>query len=111
MTRTEEIKKAADELYKDSEYPVPNIYSFMKGAEWADKNPLPAWRKFEEHKPGNDVPIIVAVIHTDFKIVSYEIMRFHPMKCIPSGKGLYRMTIPDIKDELMKPLFDLSENE
>ena len=40
MTRTEEIKKAADELYKDSEYPVPNIYCFMKGAEWADNNPL-----------------------------------------------------------------------
>lgn len=111
MTRTEEIKKAADELYKDSEYPVPNIYSFMKGAEWADKNPLPTWRKFEEHGPENDTPIIVATIHPDFKIASYEIMRFNPLKCIQTGEGVFWMPIPDIPEALIKPLFGLSGND
>lgn len=30
-----EIQKAAEELFKDSEYPVPNIFCFTKGAKWA----------------------------------------------------------------------------
>ena len=30
-----EIQKAAEELFKDSEYPVPNIYCFTEGAKWA----------------------------------------------------------------------------
>ena len=111
MTRTEEIKNAADELYKGSEYPVPNICCFMKGAKWADEHPLPAWRKFEEHRPENDAPIIVATIHPDFKIASYEIMRFNPLKCIQTGEGVFWMPIPDIPEALIKPLFGLSGND
>lgn len=30
-----EIQKAAEEIFKDSEYPVPNTYCFIKGAKWA----------------------------------------------------------------------------
>lgn len=30
-----EIQKAAEELFNDSEYPVPNIFCFTKGAKWA----------------------------------------------------------------------------
>lgn len=48
MTRREEIEKAAKDIFKGSEYPVPNIYSFIRGAEWADRNPSPEWHKFTD---------------------------------------------------------------
>lgn len=48
MTRREEIEAAAKDIFKDSEYPVPNIYSFIRGAEWADRNPSPEWHKFTD---------------------------------------------------------------
>lgn len=30
-----EIQEAAEELFKGTEYPVPNIYCFTNGAKWA----------------------------------------------------------------------------
>ncbi|MCM1312826.1 MAG: hypothetical protein NC252_08035 [Roseburia sp.] len=48
MTRNEAIKRAADELFKGSEYPVPNTYSFIKGAEWADANKESVWKAMED---------------------------------------------------------------
>ncbi len=111
MTRTYEIKKAADELYIGSEYPIPNIYCFMKGAQWADNHPLPIWRRFEEHTPQNGAPIIIAVVHPDFKIASYEIMRFDPIRNFPVGECVFWMPIPDIPEEQMKPLFGVTYEE
>lgn len=48
MTRREEIEEAAKVIFKDSEYPVPNICCFIRGAEWADRNPSPEWHKFTD---------------------------------------------------------------
>ena len=61
MTRREEIEAAAKDIFKDSEYPVPNICCFIRGAEWADRNPFHEWHKFTDsdcdpmiHYSGND---------------------------------------------------------
>ncbi len=50
-----EIQKAAEELFKDSEYPVPNIYCFTKGAKWALSH---QWISVEERLPENDETVL-----------------------------------------------------
>ncbi len=50
-----EIQKAAEELFKDSEYPVPNIYCFIQGAKWA----LPhQWVSVEDELPEDDETVL-----------------------------------------------------
>lgn len=47
MNRRNEIEAAASERYKDSEFRVPNMFCFIEGAEWADKNPPDRWLSFQ----------------------------------------------------------------
>lgn len=51
----EEIQKAAEEIFKDSEYPVPNIYCFIQGAKWALSH---QWISVEERLPENDETVL-----------------------------------------------------
>lgn len=50
-----EIQKAAEEIFKDSEYPVPNIYCFTKGAKWVLSH---QWVSVEERLPENDETVL-----------------------------------------------------
>lgn len=43
-----EIQKAAEEIFKDSEYPVPNTYCFIKGAKWVLSH---QWNRVEDRIP------------------------------------------------------------
>lgn len=106
MNREEEIRQAANALFKDSEYPVPNIYSFMKGAEWADKFPKPAWVSMSESQPAYEEAVLVAVVHTDFKMMSYEVMRYNPLKySAKDSSNIFWLQIPGFPDELVRRLF------
>lgn len=99
MTRREEIEEAAKDIFKDSEYPVPNIYCFIKGAEWADRNPSPEWHKFTDSdcKLGNGQVFILAVINTEFKIVSYELARYDPViHCHITDENVRWLAIPEL---------------
>lgn len=98
MTRREEIEKAAKGLYKDSEYPVPNIYSFISGAEWADKNPSPEWYKFTDSdcKLEKEQVIILAIINMEFKIVSYELVRYDPMIHYYGNDNVRWLAVPEL---------------
>lgn len=81
MTRREEIEEAAKSLFKDSEYPVPNMYCFMRGAEWADANPSLEWHTFSDtdNRPNKGQVIILATINLEFNIASYELVKFDPL--------------------------------
>ncbi len=80
MTRIEEITAAAAERYKDSYFRTPNMYSFIKGAEWADTNPLKSWNRFsDEYMPDKGDIIALAIIDEKFNIASYELMKFDPV--------------------------------
>ena len=79
MNRQEEIHNEAAKRYKDSDFRVPNMYCFIEGAEWADKNPCPEWHRVSECVPTKGQVIILAVIEVDFKIASYRLMRYEPM--------------------------------
>lgn len=80
MNRKEEIRKEAAERYKDSDFRVPNMYCFIEGAEWADKNPLKSWNKFGNDKiPKKGELIALAVIDEQKSIASYELMNFDPI--------------------------------
>lgn len=105
MNREEEIRQAANTLFKDSEYPVPNIYSFMKGAEWADKFPKPAWVSMAESQPANEEAVLVAVVHSDFKVMSYEVILYNPLKYPAKDDNIFWMPIPELPDELVRRLF------
>lgn len=98
MTRREEIEEAAKEVFKDSEYPVPNIYSFIRGAEWADRNPSPEWHKFtdSDSKPEKEQVIILAVINMEFKIVSYELARYDPMIHYSGNDNVRWLPVPEL---------------
>lgn len=52
----QEIQKAAEELFKDSEYPVPNIYCFTKGAKWALSH---QWVSVENELPEDDETVLI----------------------------------------------------
>ncbi len=99
MTRREEIEDAAKGLFKDSEYPVPNMYSFIKGAEWADKNPSPQWHKFanSDCKPEKGQVIIIATIDMEFKVASYELARYDPMShCHIKDDNVRWLAVPEL---------------
>ncbi len=69
MNRKEEIRKETAERYKDSDFRVPNMYCFIEGAEWADKNPLKGWNKFSDDKmPMEGELIAFAVIDEQMSI-------------------------------------------
>lgn len=51
-----EIQKAAEELFKDSEYPVPNIYCFTKGAKWVLSH---QWVSVKDKLPENPMYVLV----------------------------------------------------
>ncbi len=96
MTRREEIEEAAKEVFKDSEYPVPNIYCFIRGAEWADENPSPKWHKFTDCKPSKGQVIILAVINREFKIASYQLMKYDPLTGCNNGDDIRWLAVPEL---------------
>lgn len=98
MTRREEIEKAAKGLFKYSEYPVPNIYSFIRGAEWADKNPSPEWHKFTDSdcKPEKEQVIILAIIDMKLKIVSYQLVHYDPMIHYSVDDNVRWLAVPEL---------------
>ncbi|MCM1511112.1 MAG: hypothetical protein NC116_10415 [Clostridium sp.] len=105
MTRSEAIKRAADELFKGSEYPVPNTYSFIKGAEWADSNPEFAWKAMTDNEPEKGQVIILAVIDIKSKGAVYQLLRYDPYICLDIRPGMFWMPVPDFPESLLKPLF------
>lgn len=107
MSRSETIKKAADELFKDSEYPVPNTYSFVKGAEWADNNPESPWKEMKEDEPEKGQVIILAIINLPLKGAEYRIMRYDPYVFPVVAPHVFWMPVPDLPDFLLKPLFGM----
>ena len=99
MTRREEIEAAAKDIFKDSEYPVPNIYSFIRGAEWADRNPSPEWHKFTDSdcKPKKGQVIILATIDLEFKLVSYQLVNYGPMiHCHSYDDNVRWLAVPEL---------------
>lgn len=50
-----EIQKVAEELFKDSEYPIPNMYCFTKGAKWALAH---QWNRVEDRLPEDDETVL-----------------------------------------------------
>lgn len=98
MTRREEIEEAAKDIFKDSEYPVPNIYSFIRGAEWADRNPSPEWHKFTDSdcKPKKEQVIILAIIDIEFKIVSYQLVHYDPMIHYSGNDNVRWLAVPEL---------------
>ena len=98
MTRREEIEEAAKTLFKDSEYPVPNTYCFIKGAEWADRNPSPEWHKFTDSdcKPEKGQVIILAEINMEFKVASYELVRYDPMIYYCGNDNVRWLAVPEL---------------
>ena len=90
MNRKEVIRKEAAERYKDSDFRVPNMYCFIEGAEWADKNPCPEWHRFSECVPEKGQVIIYAVIEADFKIASYQLMQYNPLLPMPQGDNVIK---------------------
>lgn len=97
MNRKEEIRKEAAERYKDSDFRVPNMFCFTEGAEWADKNPCPEWHRFSECEPEKGQVIILAVIKADFKIASYQLMRYEPMVMPePQGDNVRWLAVPEL---------------
>lgn len=105
MTRSEAIKSAADELFKESEYPVPNTYSFIKGAEWADANKESAWKAMEDSMPEKGQVIILAVIDLQLKGATYQLLRYDPYICLDVRPGMFWMPVPDFPESLLEPLF------
>lgn len=99
MTRREKIENAAKDIFKDSEYPVPNIYSFIRGAEWADNNPSPQWHKFTDSdiKPEKGQVIILATINIEFKVASYQLVRYDPIiHCHVNDDNVRWLAIPEL---------------
>lgn len=98
MTRREEIEEAAKVIFKDCEYPVPNICCFIRGAEWTDRNPSPEWYKFSDSdcKPGKGQVIILAIINMKFKIVSYELVRYDPMIHYSVNDNIRWLAVPEL---------------
>lgn len=107
MTRSETIKRAADELFKDSGYPVPDTCSFVKGAEWADNNPESPWKEMKEDKPEKDQVIVLAIINIQFKGAEYRIVRYDPYVFPVASPHVFWMPVPDLPDCLLKPLFGI----
>lgn len=98
MTRREEIEEAAKDIFKDSEYPVPNICCFIRGAEWADRNPSPEWHKFTDSdcKPEKEQVIILAIINMEFKIVSYQLVHYDPMIHYSGNDNVRWLAVPEL---------------
>ncbi len=78
MTRREQIEVAASERYKVSELRVPNMFCFIEGAEWADKNQPDRWLSFKERKPDKGQHIILRIDKAEMNLASLEIIKFDP---------------------------------
>lgn len=105
MTRSEAIKRAADELFKGSEYPVTNTYSFIKGAEWADTNKESTWKAMEDRMPEKGQVIILAVIDIKSKGAVYQLLRYDTYICLDVRPGMFWMPVPDFPESHLKALF------
>ena len=96
MDRKEIAQKAGMEIFKDSEYPVPNTYCFIKGVEWADSNPLFKWIKGNEKLPKQGQVVLIAIPNLEFKVVSYQVMKFD-YTIIPCKRNFfYWLPVPDL---------------
>lgn len=97
MDRKEEIRKVAFEKFKESESPMPNIYCFIAGAEWADSNPQDVWHSFRDSLPEKNQPIVFACIDRKLLIASYQCMKFNPI-IVPKepNENVYWMAIPEL---------------
>lgn len=87
---------AAAERYKESDFRTPNMYCFMEGAEWADKNPCHEWHRFSESVPEKGQVIILAVIEDKFKIASYQLIRYDPILTVPHGDNVRWLAVPEL---------------
>lgn len=96
MNRKEEMRNEAAERYRDSDFRVPNIYCFIEGAEWADKNPCPEWHRFSECVPEKGQVIILAIINMEFKLVSYELVRYDPMIHYYGNDNVRWLAVPEL---------------
>lgn len=93
MNRKEEIKAVASEKYKDSDFRVPNMYCFIEGAEWADRNPPDCWLSFKERKPEKGQTIILREDDMQFKIASIRLIQYDPLT-FPSEPSEYIKWFP-----------------
>lgn len=58
-----EIQKAAEGLFKGSEYPVPNVFCFTKGAKWALSH---QWNRVEDRiPPGTTILLCTSLMQND----------------------------------------------
>lgn len=66
-----EIQQVAEELFQDSEYPVPNIYCFTQGAKWVLSH---LWVSVKDKLPGKPMYVLVnrsTPSHTGLFYVEY----------------------------------------
>ena len=96
MERKDEARNAALEIFKDSEYPVPNTFSFLKGVEWADSNPLFKWIKVNEKLPKQGQVVLIAIPNLEFKIVSYQVMKFDYTIIPCKDNFFYWLPVPEL---------------
>lgn len=97
MNRKEEMRNEAAERYKESDFRVPNMYCFIEGAEWADKNPCPEWHRFSECVPEKGQVIILATIDLEFKLVSYQLVNYGPMiHCHSYDDNVRWLAVPEL---------------
>jgi hypothetical protein len=96
MNRKEEMRNEAAERYKDSDFRVPNMYCFVEGAEWADKNPCPEWHRFSECVPEKGQVIILATIDLEFKLVSYQLVSYDPMIHYSGNDNVRWLPVPEL---------------
>ena len=79
MKRRDQIDAAASERFNESEFRVPNMFCFIEGAEWADKNPSERWLTFKDKKPENGQYIILRIDNLKLDMASLEIIKFDPI--------------------------------
>ena len=98
-----EIQKAAEELFKDSEYPVPNIYCFIQGAKWA----LPhQWNRVGDRvPPGTTILLCISLMQgaCSTALCVYVCGKFMVYNGKITNREFYPthwMYIPQIPDEL-----------
>ena len=96
MDRKEIAQKAGMEIFKDSEYPVPNTYCFIKGVEWADSNPTLKWIDSTDRLPQQGQIILFDLPNPEFKVVSYEVMKFDNLMISTTIKTFYWLPVPEL---------------
>lgn len=93
-----EIQKAAEWIFKDSEYPVPNTYCFTKGAKWALSH---QWVSVDERLPEDDETVLT---HSKYGYVLAYYSEQDKMWFAYGNYGdispTHWMQIPQIPDEL-----------